>query len=112
MVDGLSRKLHCVSFCPFPPNQSRGWCDGVTGVTAQGTCVYASGDCYTGEWVKDARTGYGKMVYGGGDEYEGQWVGGRRDGKGTGAYANGDRYQVRVGAFFNVRRCRGGCLGK
>jgi hypothetical protein len=57
--------------------------------------VYASGDCYTGEWVKDVAAGFGKMLCGGGDAYEGQWAGGRRDGKGTCTYAHGDRYQVR-----------------
>lgn len=60
-----------------------------TGTVAEevtlGTCSYADGDKYEGEWKDDKRDGEGTMSYKNGDKFTGEWKEGRIGDKGKAA---------------------------
>ena len=82
--------------------------------SGEGTCSYASGSEYAGEWSADEKCGTGVMNYlkgpltGKSDcegidgiveaRYEGQWSGDERHGEGECTYVNGDKF---VGLWAN-----------
>ena len=61
----------------------------------QGTYTYAIGDKYVGEWKDDKRNGQGTFTWGlsewAGDKYVGEWKDDKHHGKGTYTYAKGDK---------------------
>ena len=58
----------------------------------KGTCHYADGDTYVGNWIDNLPSGYGKYTTKGGGWYRGQLHQGKFHGKGTYHYESGDVY--------------------
>eukprot|EP00005_Dracoamoeba_jomungandri_P003302 CAMPEP_0174254662 /NCGR_PEP_ID=MMETSP0439-20130205/3985_1 /TAXON_ID=0 /ORGANISM="Stereomyxa ramosa, Strain Chinc5" /LENGTH=440 /DNA_ID=CAMNT_0015336383 /DNA_START=81 /DNA_END=1403 /DNA_ORIENTATION=+ len=58
--------------------------------SGQGTCVYADGRKYEGNWQRQQH-GMGTMSYSDGRIYEGQWKNGTREGKGTMTWKTGEK---------------------
>ena len=59
----------------------------------EGTCTYADGAVYTGDWDDDQRSGWGKHVFANKDCYEGEWVGDTMQGEGRLTLTTGAYYQ-------------------
>jgi len=57
-----------------------------------GTCTYADGDKYVGEWKNGKKDGNGTCTYADGSKYVGEWKNGKKDGNGTYAFAGGSKY--------------------
>lgn len=58
-----------------------------------GTCKYANGDVYDGDWYQNMRDGKGRYEFAvDGAVYEGDWRQGMFEGEGKFCYANGDVY--------------------
>jgi hypothetical protein len=55
--------------------------------------VFATGECYEGNWVRNSRHGWGFATTPDGEHYAGLWELGYREGRGTQIYADGSRYQ-------------------
>jgi hypothetical protein len=70
-------------------------------VVRKGTCTYANGKVYVGEFVNNRRHGRGKLEYAGGGVYEGQYIDDRKNGYGKYTYAGGSVYE---GPFIDGRR--------
>ena len=62
-------------------------------VAPAGNIRLATGDRYTGDFLKGQPHGHGRSVTSGGDKYTGEWREGQRHGKGKCIFANGDKYQ-------------------
>jgi len=56
----------------------------------QGTCKFANGESYEGEWKNGKMEGRGCFKMADGDVYDGLWKGGLKDGRGTYYYASGN----------------------
>ena len=66
-----------------------------------GTCTWADGDVYEGEWRADKPEGQGKYTYADLGVYEGAFRAGYREGHGNFAFASGDVYkgEFKAGAY-------------
>nr|CCA19186.1 conserved hypothetical protein [Albugo laibachii Nc14] len=53
----------------------------------QGTCTYANGDVYQGQWMSDCRSGHGSIRYSNGDTYVGEWFKDQRHHSGLQEYS-------------------------
>ena len=63
-----------------------------------GTCTFANGSHYEGQWKADEYHGDGQYMAANGDGYEGEFKAGVMHGDGTFWFVNGDKY---VGAYKN-----------
>lgn len=67
----------------------------------KGTCIWASGQRYEGDWVDNDAHGKGTLTFANGNRYQGDFVGGSSNGEGTFTWANGDRH---TGTYVNGSR--------
>ncbi len=61
-------------------------------MNGRGSCRWASGDSYIGEWVNGLRQGKGTYRYSNGDLYVGEWFKGDKNGSGVYTWADGTKY--------------------
>jgi hypothetical protein len=64
-----------------------------------GTCTFATGDRYVGEWKDGAMSGNGKYTYASGQEYEGSFAGDQMSGTGRYTWPNGNGTNVYEGEW-------------
>ena len=62
----------------------------------KGTCIYAKGGTYEGDWKQNKRHGNGVQRWRSGDVYDGEWKNDKMEGKRKWIYINGSMY---VGDF-------------
>ena len=58
-----------------------------------GTCRYANGDGYEGQWKGGKPEGRGTYRFADGDVYEGEYKAGKKEGRGTERFATGSVYE-------------------
>ena len=58
--------------------------------SGHGTCFYADGSIYRGQWGNNKPEGDGTMEYANGSSYKGAWLAGMRSGQGKLIYNNGE----------------------
>lgn len=83
----------CASCCAKPSGESYNGSWSSCEKDGDGVYTYASGDKYTGTFVKDKRSGKGVMEWKlTGDVYVGEFFLDQMHGAGVMKYGNGDRY--------------------
>jgi hypothetical protein len=58
----------------------------------EGEMIWANGDTFRGNFVKNERNGHGTLWFASGGEYVGEWVDNQMHGSGTRRFPNGDVY--------------------
>lgn len=66
-----------------------------------GTCIYADGSMFEGEFCKNKRQGHGVYIFPNGEKYDGEFHQDKLEQQGTWYYLSGDRYE---GKFRNGSR--------
>ncbi len=61
----------------------------------KGTCYFADGSTYTGQWARNLIQGKGTTVWASGNKYVGEYSNGRRNGTGTSYFKDGHKYEGR-----------------
>ena len=72
----------------------------------KGTCIYAKGGTYEGDWKQNKRHGSGVQRWKSGDVYDGEWKNDKMEGKGKWIYINGSMYvgYFKADKFSGIRR--------